>query len=463
MQPLDRYSRFRLSRLSALSLPAACFFACLFACLFSATLFYHAAWAEASNLPHRGQVNLTASNATVPLVQSRKRHSLNHIYQFESSPLGERVPVILIPGRAEEFQNGAWWSKFRKEAKKNAYFQNHCKLYAFIYDSRNEVSEQSEDFTKDFMAIFGPEASLAQKRKPILIGYSLGGIIARTAMEDDAVYDRVEKVIAIAVPFHGSPIFDPDWFTQFLAPGLRSPIRAAWDRAIYRFYLFDKSNLRRGLSWDNFDHSKPQFKQHIVKGDMVLPAMEAYREPSTTPRFKEKLLVYASYLPNHSTEEADKISLLEAPIKLVQDTRKLPKAVVGSFIPFYGFSVHAVFDYTNLQLNNIPTYTPDSPEGKVNNLYRYNDGVIPLSSMLFLPARKTPYSEDLEDLLRAVDVPKVRLFYNLNHMHIGDYIPPLLTPKKINTQDMCHPSEGKHTPNQWLLHDLKNYLETGRF
>lgn len=386
----------------------------------------------------------------IKLVNERSRRNLNHIYTFDKSPLGNRVPVILLPGRAEEFQHASWWKRFRDITYKNRDFEDHFKLYAFIYNSANELDVQAKDFSNDLKNYFG---ELPPERKVVLVSYSLGGVITRDAMEDPDVFDRVHTVIAIGVPFHGSPLFDPEWFTKYLRPRNHSPIRQLWDRFIFRMYLMTKTNLTRGLKWDNFDGSEPQFQvEEELKGDQVVARIVPYEATGTTPAFKQKTIVYASYMDNEYTTPQP--SGLTLP-KLVGDTSRIPKEIIGAVLPIYGSSVHAVFTYMNHQLSNLPTYDADHSHGKNMHVYKYNDGVIPLSSALFLPPRSTPYAGSIDELTQPIDVQKARVFANIDHMHLGEYS---INVQKTDSTDILHPEEGKRTPTYWVLYDLQQLL-----
>ncbi len=380
---------------------------------------------------------------SMPLAKKRSRSTLNKLYQFDKHPLGNRIPVILMPGRAEEFQAASWWERFRKLSYKHPGFEDKFKLYAFIYKSSDELDRQAQDFVTEFKAYFG---NLPPAQKVLLVSYSLGGVISRDALEDPQVNEQVHSLIAMGVPFHGTPIFDPDWFTQYL--GSHSPIRTAWDRAVYRIYLLDKNNLSRGIKWNNFDNSLPQFKlEPILNGDQVLAKSQPYVERTTTDAFKKKTILYGSYLENEYLEQPP-----SSGASLVKRTTKIPKAIIGALIPLYGSSVHAVFVYMNKQMAELPTFSETQLKGVDEKVYRYNDGVIPLSSALFLPARSTPYKEDWQGMLKAVDCQKARVFVNIDHMHLGDYN---IVKNKTQATDLAHPDEGKRTPSEWILYDLE--------
>ncbi len=391
------------------------------------------------------------------LVHRRKRSDLNHIYQFDRHPLGNRLPVILLPGRAEEFQHNSWWKGFRQASEKNPYFKRYFKLYAYIYDSTQELDVQAADFKREVRLYF---SDLPKNQPMMLVVYSLGGVIAREALADEDLLNRVDTVIAIAVPFHGSPLFDPDWFAKYLRPPNRSPVRKAWDRLIYRAYMFNKNNLTRGLRWDNFDSSKPQFEPNKidVAGDQIIPKVSPYKPYPQSEAMKRKMIVYGSYMENGYTHGNQPINPSRLPKYVLENSLALPKEVVASVLPFYGFSVHSVFTYMNHQLSNIPTFTPEDPQGRNTHLYRYNDGAIPLSSMLFLPPSDKPYDQELDGLVARANCRKVRVFVNIDHMHIGDYT---MFKDKLVKPDVVNPQDGQRGPHQWIMYDLINRVEFG--
>lgn len=383
-------------------------------------------------------------------VKKRRTVGLNRVFEFEPTPLDKRIPVVLVPGRAEEFQQSSWWKKIDKLIRKDAVFNQYFKLYVYVYDSTQAVEFQALDFSKEMKARF---AHLPEVQQVVLVTYSMGGMISVQAMQEAEIFNRIHTMFALAVPFHGSPLFDPDWFTTYMRSPNYSPIRTIWDRLIYRGYLYNKPNLIQGLRWNNFDSSLPQFDRGTVhvKGDQIFHRDVGFKSKPMDEEIKKKTIVYASYLENGYTKSNQPFNPLKLPKYVLDKSAKLPKELVGTVFPAYGLSAHSVLTYMNYQLANIPTFTPEYPEGKNTNLYRFNDGAIPLSSMLWLPQRDTPYSDDFQGLIKAVDVQKVRVFVNLDHMHIGDYG---LRKSRLITDDVVHPQEGKRAPNEWIVKDL---------
>lgn|GEM_PF-1587430 len=421
------------------------------------------------------------------LPRDHKHHnSLNQIYEFDHKPLGNRIPVILIPGRAEEFQQNSWWRSMNKDARQNPDYQQNFKTYIFLYNSKDELPVQAKSLATELRKNF---AQLPASQPLMLVSYSLGGVIAREVMADDDILNRVDTLMAIGVPFHGSPMFDSKWFTEYLNPPNRFAIRRFWDRANYHVYMLGKNNLQHGLKWDNFDGSKPVFKEEIKVGqpkiweivknknvaqdkDKVIAVITETPEPYTPypneDKIRSKMLVYAGYLENGFTETNEppnprrlpRYALKDGKGKTRQEKRtawlSIPGKLAVSILPVYGFTVHSVFTYMNYQLAKLPTRTPKSPEGENALVYRYNDGAIPLSSNLFLPARNHAYRENLPALAAEAHVRRVRVFANLDHVDLGEYN---LFKSKLRRHDVLHPEDGAFLPNKWLLHDLCDRAE----
>ena len=373
------------------------------------------------------------------MVKDRQRKNLNHIYSFDNTPLGDRTPLILLPGRAEEYQQNAWWDMFNKDMRKSPILMARYKPYVYIYNSKDKLNVQVQRFVESYeLGAFN--------RPSVWVSYSLGGVIAREAFLHPTVLPKVHTHIAIAVPFHGSPIFNTEWFSQYLQPRHHSPIRKWSDRFLYRLYLFDKTNLLEGLRWNNFDGSLPNFGPDKTPEKPVAVYKPFWDNPQRTAQFKQRTIAYASYLDNPYTgRPLDNQSVLAS-------AEKLTRYLLNSILPFDFISVHNVVSYTNLQLSNLPTDQPGSTKPTNYHLYRYNDGVVPVSSALFLPGRPDqPYNEQLLELIQLADVPKVRVFKNWDHMEIGEYF---AWNRKTALKDIAHPNEEAKTPNAWVFNDL---------
>jgi hypothetical protein len=402
-------------------------------------------WPGLSLLPAQAE----ADPDGVPVVPGRVSRivtsPLNVLYSMDTTPRGDRIPVILVPGRAQEYQADSWWEGFYDRSQRDPFFKAHYKPYVFLYNSNQELVVQGSELSLQVRRHLGN-----QDKPLVFISYSLGGNIVREAMKDARVFDQTAVIFGIAVPYHGSPVFNPRWFTSSVRPVANSPIRKTWDKLLYRTYMFDKNNLVRYLQWDNFDGSMPQFEAHDANPD---PAMTITRHTGREQetRLKQKLILYASYLENPYTRISPNSTPASPLSKLGRSASQAPKTLLNALFPYYGITIHSVMKTTNYMLSNLSTFTRKHPEGKNTRLYRLNDGVIPLSSMLYLPERPLPYQEGFWQMARQMDVPRARLFPNLDHLDIGEY---RKNKRQLRTPDLIHTEEGLRTPYGWLLYDL---------
>lgn len=408
---------------------------------------------EERSTTEKGAPTLPSAPLTSPLTPEK---ALDHLYAFDATPLGERIPVIVLPGRIQERQFTPWWRKLARATRNHPELLKQYKFYLFLYDS----SEQLEDLTRAFSEELGVMEHWLPADRPIkVISYSLGGTIGRDAfVQHPELLAPVSIVYGLTVPYHGSPMFDPKWFARYLKH--ISPIREMWDRVTYRAYMSNKKNLLDGLHWVNFDQSQPSYltrqqRRMASRGLLRRRPQPERRKMTLTSKsveaYKRRLVIYASYLPNQYTNPEVKSRGVPIIGPIVGPVIKAPKVIVSAILPFYGPSVHSVFKYMNKQMANLPTYSPDNPNGTNEHLYRYNDGIIPLSSMMYLPPREAPYREDLAGLVAASDVCGLRIFEGTDHVDMGHYRWP---PGILRTADVLHPEAGERTPIEWLLMDL---------
>jgi len=382
------------------------------------------------------------------------RFRLDHIYAFDREPLAQRTPVILLPGRAEEYQYAVWWKNFGKYAAQSKTFKRRYKLYLFLYNSREQVEVSTAAFTselQDFAKAIPPATQV------VLVSYSLGGVIANQAMANPLIFPMVKAHFAMAVPYHGSPVFTPNWFVPYYHSTNHSPVRQILEHVIYRAYLSDKSNLITALRWDSFDGSGP--RPQASEPNMLDPPNTNVPEKVV----KAKTIVYAGYLDNPYLKNGETTLALA---KILATPTDLPKKVLWLAFPVYMTSVHGVFSDMNIVLSNIPVVdvkqsaklpvnanNPNEKDIKVpvfQHSFRYNDGVIPLASELYLPKKSLPYTGNLQEMTDHLDVEKTRIFADMDHMDFTEFE----RNAKPKRSDMLHPNEGSRSPYEWVLYDL---------
>lgn len=395
---------------------------------------------------------------TVPWLFARKQQHLNHLYQFDESPLNGRQAVIIVPGRSQEGQGNPWWRKLAKALPQQTALQQRYKFYLFLYDSTELLSLLSTEFAQELESF--TQHQPPNSPKLVIVSYSLGGLIARdTLIDNPTLMEKTQTVFGMATPYHGSLLFDKSWFDKFFQNP--SPFRKLSDKMAYQAFMFGRDNLVQDMGWRNFDGSIPQPKitkfwhkpntgNNTAPNNLISLPLPKYR--STDARinaFKQRLIVYASYLENAYTKPAKKRKPLLASTS--NEIIHVPANLLGTVLPVYGYTVHGAMTYMNWQIANIPTATPQANWAGLQHLYRYNDGVIPLSSMLYLPERNEPYNEPLHNFQTLYDGCYLRVFYDIDHVDIGHYRWP---EKHLITNDIYHWSVGARKPMDWLFYDL---------
>jgi hypothetical protein len=406
----------------------------------------------------------TTIEPTVPWLFTRKQPHLNHLYQFDESPLNGRQAVIVIPGRSQEGQGNPWWRKLTKAVAQQPALQQRYKFYLFLYDSTELLSLLSTEFAQELESFTQHQAPNSPKL--VIVSYSLGGLIARdTLLDNPTLMEKTQTVFGMATPYHGSLLFDKSWFDKFFQNP--SPFRKLSDKIAYQAFMFGRDNLVQDMGWRNFDGSIPQPKitkfWHKPNNDsnnntnevISLPLPKYRSSDARVTEFKKRLIVYASYLENAYTKPAKKRKPLLTTTS--NEIIHVPANLLGTVLPIYGYTVHGAMTYMNWQIANIPTVTPQANWAGLQHLYRYNDGVIPLSSMLYLPERNEPYNEPLHNFQTLYDGCYLRVFYDIDHVDMGHYRWP---EKGLITNDIYHWSLGGRKPMDWLFYDLAHLHTT---
>jgi hypothetical protein len=298
----------------------------------------------------------------------------------------------------------------------------------------------------------------------VLISYSQGGLIARDALVmEPALMRYVDTVFGISVPYHGSPLFDKEWLGEEFKH--YSPIRRGWDKLTFNLYLNGRSYLSRNMNFVNFDTSKP--KTITPKKVLGVVPRSAVELTPNTPRwtekdealrtFKRKLIVYASYLKSPYSESGDE-GRLRDDLTNFGTIARLNNVVIGAVLPTYYPSVHRTLEFMGRQLSqltvaNVPNFNQPKqyPRGQ-GHPFRFNDGVIPASSLFYLPVRNKPYTEYIGVYPQLWDICDGRFFNDLDHVDLGHYRFPEFP---LVAEDVFHANEKARKPMQWLLDDLK--------
>lgn len=125
----------------------------------------------------------------------------------DTQPLGRRIPVILIHGWHGSPES---WDAFVQRAGANPELGRRVKLYRFAYDWSRSIATSANLLRNDLET----EGEL-RGRPVVLVGHSMGGLVARTYLEGrwpgwDGPH-RVAGLITLGTPHRGSPAANIDW------------------------------------------------------------------------------------------------------------------------------------------------------------------------------------------------------------------------------------------------------------
>jgi hypothetical protein len=399
-----------------------------------------------------------------------------------SEPLGNRTPLIIMPGRAQEAHKNAWWEKLNQNwlaAKHQSTTPNVYTLYkpyVYLFNSREHLEPMTKRFNEAFNAL---ARQLPSGRGVSVVSYSLGGLLLEEAwVQNPTFQSRVTDAYAIAVPFGGSPMFHESWFTHHLKRPLptmvRSPIRKKFDVLGLQGYLRGRNNLIRMMYvHPELDQNLPPIT-HTPVIDLTKPIKKpmdtatpsrsyyAWLDMPHTPQavspvagLKARLTVYGSYLPHMQAPAQTELGKQRYAIKhsVGQRLLLLPftlpyKLINSSALPLYGSNVHRTFAYGNKTLRSLPY----QGEGTAHP-YRLNDGFLSLASALYLPpsAKNIPPSTSVSEIATHADVKHIRIFEGVDHVDLGHY---RLNKKYLLTQDILEQAHPAQTPLMWLFEDL---------
>lgn len=311
----------------------------------------------------------------------------------DSKLIGLRTPVILVHGNKNESESEFGWKTFLKEATKDPVANTLFKFYLFSYDSGrpNDYNGSTLGYAIDTL----PEL---QDKSITLLAYSRGGIISRYFMNYYTIIngtyegkfggDKVSRLITLATPHRGSPAADL-WWTYFSFDYSFSDLTSvALSDLYFNFNIWDERTSRY-LLWDDIDgiltndsilwHSALEGKDICRK---LMSSDSDLRVLNLTERYLNKIIAYGGN--NYSSSLYKKLALRIY-------------ATVSDITGLYRLSwlnKHNQLDLATVLMAKMPII-PNGYQFECNltvlnpidNNYRpfqANDGLVPLTSALFL-------------------------------------------------------------------------------
>ena len=323
----------------------------------------------------------------------------------DNNPIGSRVPLILVHGNDNE-------NKPETKYDWNYYIQRYqdskdskYKLYLYKWES----TKSSYINGLRLGASIEAEEELFDTRV-VILAHSRGGLVSRHFMNNyigtKGVFagqkggERVNALITLATPHQGSPGADPIWaLFSFNNLNQQNIINDSFEYVLTHKYLslFD-INSYQYLQWDDVDKEvtddivcfSPWYYNDGEICSVLMHTMDGFQELAKlneTESYKNKIIAYGGSSTGNITNELLYFILLGG-------------------VPT---NDHDWLSIGSLLMATMPVIPNGYPDTKINN-YRFfaNDGMVPLSSALFLKEG----SGNLFQLLAENIIYDIQLFDN---------------------------------------------------
>ena len=404
--------------------------------------------AEGSSLgsvPDLRSNQLFSVTPLIPANALKSTPSTFEVYQYDSRPLGDRAPVLLIHGLEGEFHAFFRWKQLAQYLSEDPSFQHRYKIYLARFKTRTSLTEMTEGFKRALR-------DLPVSEHLTIVAISMSCQVLRNAMQDPSVDRSITRVITLGGFFRGSPLFCSDWVKQSIEKRHLSPLYR-FDRYMgYKLYFAFHKNLLHDFVWDNVDGQMPSLKQGKSKTPELtaniaheVKSVAVERQPGD-----EKFVVYAGYLHNLHTSP------------LTGSERVLfhnPLAFLRTTLPTHFGRERPVLRFLN-QL--IAETIPKSAEVS-NFIYSLNDGISPISSGLLLSDDFVAHStlskkQDIIKLGTYTYARKARLFDNIDHLTFIEGRRRFRPVAQVT--DVLVPSEEPRPIFSWILQDILDRSDT---
>jgi len=183
---------------------------------------------------------------------------------YDPAPLGDRIPLLLIHGlNWRDIPGGpdlATWDPLTEYLATIPWVSEYYKIYRVNYISNLiSVRDLGRLLARLVDAMDAGDSSFAGKQM-IIIGHSMGGLVARSFMEEARLRsvrgplggERVLKLITLGTPHHGAPIANGP-ARDDKAGTLVGPLIEMFDGGLFNRRLTWSTYNRYDLHWDNFD------------------------------------------------------------------------------------------------------------------------------------------------------------------------------------------------------------------
>lgn len=383
-------------------------------------------------------------------------------YQHDKTPLGNRVPLLMVHGLRGEFHPHFRWSHVLHHITKDSGITGSYKIFYARYPTLSRVEGTVPAFKEQLNKLY-----TACGEKPItMVALSMGGNVAYESMIDPAVQDKVKVLLAMGTMFHGSPLFSSDWMQYSIYKRLSWPWTRIDHSLALKLYFDRNENLLQDFAWTDIDGAVPiwagKFKSRLLLG----PKGEITSENSINTRLKKvnesglhlknKVIAYGGFLLNPYLDSTA--------IRYIENTALYPLTFFTCKMPAHLAREHPALGLLNRDIAAVQINPDLKHSAKTPFFYALNDGITPVQSALFLPesTMKSVYLVDdknVHQLIGKTDVKRARAFKNIDHLTFIDAWRPVgLSPKLKDELDPK--SEDRHIFD-WILSDLLHEVGEG--
>ncbi|MBU6454855.1 MAG: hypothetical protein KGS72_24010 [Cyanobacteria bacterium REEB67] len=376
-----------------------------------------------------------------PLVPRRAIKSVPknfELYQFDSSPLDGRAPLLLIHGLLGERHAQFRWQQLAKYLSQDEAIERRYKIYLVRYDTQLSL----HDLTATFQAALRdvPEAN-----RLTILTISLSGEIVRDAMKDPAVDRSIARVITMGAFYRGSPLFCHDWMKETIRKRHISPLTRFYRSVGYKLYFDRHKSLQRDYRWDDSDSQMPaaSLSQDHEEPAQLPAHIETKLEESRRQASDRKFVVYTGYLHNRYTPR---------PRSTLHTFLLSPVSFFGTTLPAHLGREHPMLRF----INNFIAESVPAKDSQCRSIYPLNDGISPVTSGLLLSNEfmnnLNPCSPtSIDDLRIHSNARKARLFDNTDHLTFIESRRPRGSQDVI---DVFSQDEKARPMFAWILKDL---------
>jgi len=306
----------------------------------------------------------------------------------DSTPIGNRTPLILVHGNNMETENNFGWNNYLKAFRRDSAFQRQYKVYLFSWDS-----EQPNSYNGMAMGSMIESLPELQNKSLTILAHSRGGLITRYFMNQYTMQsgnqngqlggEKVKWLVTLATPHRGSPCADPIWVGISLDYNFSNSTELFLSDLYFtdllppRDRIYDPQSYPN-LLWDDVDNElttqavcyNPALNGEVEQCTPLMSktALNDLTKFNQNERYFNKIIAYGGN--NYSM-------MLDFQVMLM--LKIYPEIILI-------LSEHQQLGWTTVLMERMPIIPPGDTKVPNNHQlpFKANDGMVPLTSALFL-------------------------------------------------------------------------------